>query len=110
MPWYYLHEATTGRLVSVTSVAPSVLPDGITSVELSLGPSNTQMWDESSRTFISRPLEVLVDRIQDLANDSVLAAVWTRLTVAQRQVLRDRLALLLGPYRLRNSNDGVNFV
>jgi hypothetical protein len=66
------------------------------------------MWDETTTSFVDRPAKVLIDRLQDLTDDPALAAVWTRLTVAQRTVLRNRLVALLGSQRIRGSSEPVN--
>lgn len=100
MTWYCYYD-DTGRLVSQGSL-DTPAPDGLTRLELPAKPPDSQMWDESTRSFVPRPAKVLVDRLQDLADDPELVAVWQQLTVAQRQVLRDRLGRLLGQYRYRN--------
>lgn len=110
MAWTAVYESATGRLESVGQIVADPLPVGFEAVVLPGRPESGEMWDAGTRWFVSRPIEVLIDRIQDLTNDPVLAAVWTRLTVSQRQVLRDRLIGLLGPYRLRSPNHGVDFV
>ena len=63
---------------------------------------DTVMWSSTSRNWIARPQKVLVDRVQELVDDPSLSAVWSRLTVAQRNVLVNRLRQMLGRERFRN--------
>jgi hypothetical protein len=66
-------------------------------------------WDRGTASWTTIITPTVVDRVlDDLANDAVLVAVWQRLTVAQRDVLRSRLALLLGRRRYRYANDPVD--
>lgn len=106
--WYAVYEETTGSLRSLTTVAPTGLASGLTAKTLADGPDASRLWDEALLDWRPRPAEVLSDRLQDLVNDPVLSAVWTRLTVAQRQTLRDRLVALLGPRRWRQQAEPVD--
>lgn len=105
--WFYVYEDATGRLLSETD--QEVIPgSGRSVVSRAVRADASVMWDEVSRAFVARPPKVLADRLQDLVDDPVLAAVWTRLTVAQRTTLRNRLVALLGSQRMRGSGEPVN--
>jgi hypothetical protein len=105
--WFYIYDIATGRLLSETDTAPQ-LAGGRAAVERASRAESTVMWDETTTSFVDRPAKVLIDRLQDLTDDPALAAVWTRLTVAQRTVLRNRLVALLGSQRMRGSEAPVN--
>lgn len=105
--WFYVVEDATGRLLSETDQEVAA-GSGRSVVSRPERADSSVMWDEVSRAFIPRPPKVLVDRIADLEGDSVLSAVWTRLTTAQRTALRNRLGALLGSQRLRGSGEPVN--
>lgn len=108
MAWTAIFDQASGRLISVGDVVGS-LPSGVSTLTLA-GPPDlaTQMWDETSRSFVSRPAKVFVDRIQDLADDPVLSTVWSRLTAAQRTTLRNRLVTLLGKYRFHSTSSSTD--
>jgi hypothetical protein len=108
MPWFAVYESGTGRLVSVAQTVADPLPAGLAAAELGQRPADSQMWDTTTRTFVARPAKVIVDRLQDLADDPELSAVWTRLTATQRTALRNRLIRLLGQYRFRSQATGVD--
>lgn len=106
--WFYLYETATGRLLSEASESPTP-GAGQAVVSRPDRADSSVMWDAATASFVARPAKVLVDRVQDLADDPVLSAVWTRLTAAQRTALRNRLAALLGSQRMRGSGEQVNF-
>lgn len=108
MPWYAVVEKATGRLESVGTVVASPLPSSLEALQLAGEPDASQVWDQASRSFKPRPAVVMVDRLTDLDADPALSTVWSRLTVAQKAALRDRLGLLLGPRRYRQQSEGVN--
>lgn len=107
--WHYLYETATGRLLSEAEadVAPTTVA-GVTVLSRAARAADTEMWDPATFAFVARPAKVLVDRLDDLNNDPDLAAVWTRLTVAQRTALRNRLVRLLGYRRYRGSGEPVD--
>jgi hypothetical protein len=109
MAWYAVYEEATGRLRSLGQVVADPLPAGLVAASLdSLPDLKNRVWDDVARGFVNRPPEVLVDRLQDLVDDPLLGAVWSRLTVAQRQALRERLVRLLGPRRWRIPTEPVD--
>jgi hypothetical protein len=108
LPWHAVIDDATGRLVSLGQVVADPLPAGLVAQDLPGRPADSQMWDEATRSFVPRPPKVLVDRIQDLADDPALVAVWTRLTAVQRTALRNRLVQLLGPHRFRSQSTPVD--
>ena len=105
MACYALYETTTGRLRSLGSVVVDPVPDGMSVLLVGENPPDANvMWDEATRSFISRPAKVLVDRLQDFASQPGVVDFWQSLTNAQRVALRDALIKLLGPERWRNQN------
>lgn len=108
MPWSAVYRTTDGRLESLTTTVPTGLSAPLAAKQLAAGPDPSLLWDETVADWKPRPAEVLADRLQDLADDPVLSTVWSRLTVAQRQTLRDRLAALLGPRRWRRPAEPVD--
>ena len=108
MSFWVVFETATGRLVSTGSVLAEPLPAGLTATDLGARPADTLMWDAATRTHVARPAKVLVDRLQDLIDDPVLAEVWSRLTANQRTILRNRVVALLGRQRWRVVTETVN--
>lgn len=109
MAWHYLYETATGRLVSEAEAdAAPVVPAGLSVLSRPDRVSASEMWDAATLGFVARPVKVIVDRLDDLANDAELSAVWTRLTAAQRTALRNRLIRLLGYRRFRGSGEPVD--
>lgn len=106
--WYYLYDLATGRLLSEASDPPQPAV-GQAVVSRATRADSSVMWDAVTAAFVARPPKVILDRIDDLNNDPNLSAVWTRLTVAQRTVLRNRLIALLGYRRFRGSGEPVDF-
>ena len=108
MPWTAIFDSATGRLLSVGDILGDI-PAGAATLVLAGEPDlRTQVWDEASRSFISRPAKVLVDRIQELRDDPVLSAVWTRLTANQQTALRNRLVAFVGGMRFRSPSEPTN--
>ena len=101
MAWFCYFETVSGRLVSHGSVPTVPTPGDLTVVDVGSRPTDSLMWDEATRAWVARPAKVLVDRLQDLADDPELSAVWTQLTPTQRTALRNRLIRLFGRYRWR---------
>lgn len=109
MAWHYLYETASGRLVSEAEAdAAPVVPAGLSVLSRPSRAADAEMWDPGTFAFVARPAKVLVDRLDDLASDAELAAVWTRLTVTQRTALRNRLVRLLGYRRYRGSGEPVD--
>ena len=107
MAWYYLYDAATGRLISECTEEPGARA-GVAVATRGSRCADGEMWDEATRSFVARPAKVLVDRIVDLENDPALSAVWSRLTVTQRQTLKTRLGRLLGRHRFRHPDAPVD--
>jgi hypothetical protein len=102
MAWYAVCRDVDGELISIGTVLAEPMPEGMVALEQAQRPdAATQIWDRTLRVFVARPEPARADRVQDLADDPDLSAVWQRLTVTQRQTLRDRLVRLLGPHRYR---------
>jgi hypothetical protein len=108
--WYTLYDTATGALRAHTSEQglPSPALPGVTVVPH--GPARQDQgnrWNVATRAWVAIPPEVLVDRLQDLANSAYMAEVWTRLTVAQRTKLRKAFVWLLGARRYRQQTEEV---
>lgn len=69
------------------------------------------MWDPPTRTVISRPPKVLIDRLADIINDPRFAAdflvVWNALSATRKNQLRNGLIRLLGGQRYRNPGEDL---
>lgn len=106
MACFALYETATGRLHSLGHIVVDPLPDGMSVLLVGDNPPDPSvMWDETTLSFIPRPAKVLVDRLQDFANQPGVIDFWKSLTVNQRNALRAALVQLLGPKRWRNAND-----
>lgn len=103
--WAALYRTDTGALVSVGTVVTGELPPGTAVLPLADRPSDSEMWDESSRTFVPRPAKVLVDRMDDLIDDPEFAPLWASLNTGRRSRMRAVLARLLGRRRYRAAGE-----
>lgn len=101
MAWFVIVNRDTGDPVSFCDAIPDDLPPLLfEAVELPRHPQAGEVYDPATRKVTGNG-KTLIDRVQDLADDVDLTAVWLRLTATQRTVLRTRLARLLGPARWR---------
>ncbi|KKL63176.1 hypothetical protein LCGC14_2177730 [marine sediment metagenome] len=107
MAWFAIYETATGRLESVATVVANPLPPGLT--KKNLGPSkppDSEMWDEATTSFVSRPLKILVDRFdEDLLTHVEFIQfqnVYNGLNPGQRKQVRDDLIIWIGLERFRN--------
>jgi hypothetical protein len=108
--WFTLYETATGILRGHTSEAglPSPIPAQFTVVAHGAARQDQgNRWNVATRTWVAIPPEVLVDRLQDLANHPYMAEVWQRLTAAQRTKLRKAMVWLLGSKRYRQPTEEV---
>ena len=106
--WYTLHR--DGTLLGHTSEQglPPTIPDGVTII--AHGPARQDQgnrWDAATRTWVAIPPDVLIDRLQDMAQHPYLSNVWSRLTAAQRTQLRRAMVWLLGTKRYRQPTEEV---
>jgi len=112
LAWYYIYYEDTGRMASETTFPPPPLPGNLAyltrETRADLG---VEMWDETARNFVPRPVPVILDRLMDLVNDAAYASdfrtAWNGLTAANKTRLRDALIRLLGPYRYRESTQPI---
>lgn len=109
MSWFAVYRIDTGGLVSVGS---SVVTDselatrGLAKKVFADRPDQGDVeWDERTKDFVPLPPRVFNDRVDDFIADSDVARVWSSLTVAQQDALRDGLITLLGNERLRNPTE-----
>lgn len=112
MAWYAYIRTSNGDLVSLGTNL--VVPDDLDIVPtlLAIDPTDPAwMYDQTTRTFISRPAKVLRDRLDDITSDPIftdnLVALWNTLNAANRTRLRNGLILLLGRHRFRNVSESV---
>lgn len=107
MTWYAVHDGN-GRLVSVGEVLTDNLPADLTAVQLQAAPDfRSSMWDEATRSFVARPMPVLIDRLDDLRAMAGVQALWNSLNATQRQTLANALIALLGGARYRKASQSV---
>lgn len=108
MTWFAVYEIATGRLKSVATVVADPLPPGLAKKNLGANlPPDTEMWDESTLTYVPRPIKVLVDRFdEDLLTHVEFIQfqnVFNGLNPGQRKQVRDDLITWLGEARIRNA-------
>jgi len=110
MAWYAVHDAVSGRLISVGQVVADPMPLDRVALLLLDRPADTQVWDEALRQFVARPAKVPVDRLQDLVTNPDYAefkTAYDALSAANRQRLIDALTRLLGHERYRAVGEPV---
>lgn len=105
--WYVVYRSTDGVLIGCGTSVADPLPPGSIVRQYASRPDQDAHWDTGSREWIANIPEVLVDRLQDIANHSSLATAWSRLTTAQRTAMRRYIVWLLGNRRYRHQNDDV---
>jgi hypothetical protein len=112
MAWYVAYDTATGRLESESDTEIAART-GKTVLQLADRPNinaNGVMWDESTRTFIARPLKVLIDRLEDIQTNPNFAdfmTAYNTLSAANKTRLRNMVIRLLGSRRWRNQNEPV---
>ena len=107
MTWFAVHEIATGRLESVGTIIVDPLPPGLATKNLGANrPPDDEMWDESSLTYVLRPIKTLVDRFDDDLLTHVefvqFQNVYNGLNPGQKKQVRDDLITWLGTQRFRN--------
>lgn len=109
--WRAYYETATGKLISVGSVWPEVSPPGISFIESDVPiDMSTKMWDESSRSFVSRPAKVLIDRWNDLLTNpfySDFQAVYNSLNASRKALIRNELVKWAGKARYRAPGNSI---
>lgn len=113
--WYAIFDIVTGRLLSLTTVQPQTLPDGLGIVTVGTTyPVDTHMWDDATRAFVPRQASAPVDRLDDLDTAvtfaELRAAIAGITNVTQRQTLiaalRTCVGRFLGGQRWRDQSEG----
>jgi hypothetical protein len=106
--WYTLYTTSSGVCRGHTSIQP-VTPDPSMTVRADAQRMDQAfLWNTVTRAWdIPRPVPVLVDRLQDIANHPFAAELWSRLTAAQRIKLRQLLVWLLASKRFRQQLETV---
>ena len=107
--WYAVYEVAIGRLVSEGTVVATPLPPGLAFKAISR-PDDSTVWNPTSLDYIQKPPVLMADRVADFAEDSAVKLVLLKLSLGDRQTLRDALAALLGRYRFRFTDQpkGIN--
>ena len=109
--WYALYDTTTGELLSMGTDVPT--PPAGTDYTV-VGDwqmyDEVVIWDSTLRIFVQKPLDFVIDRVDDMLGDSTLTAVWAALSSDQSIALQQRIALLLGPFRYRFAFQGVDII
>lgn len=105
MPWYYLYDNVTGRLLSESSREPEQLRPGAAVLERENRRTQSEIWDESVHSFVAAPPALaLVDRLTDLQVDPDYARIWASLSDRDQQSLESLFDKMLGGYRYRGSD------
>lgn len=77
MPWFLVIETATGRLVSQGSVAAAQPPPGLEIRQTPSKPSDSEMWDETTQSFIPRPAKTVRDRFKEFMNSQDISGMNT---------------------------------
>ena len=108
MTWYSIYVTATGELRGHTSIQPTGLPGTMATATHANRMDQTMRWNPTTKAWDTPiPVPVLVDRLQDLAGHPYAATVWSQLTVAQRQKLRQIMVWLMGSRRYRQVTEDV---
>ena len=98
--WFAIYEEANGRLESLGTIKASPLPPGLAFKLFSVKPSDEDMWDEATLSFVPRPPKVLVDRFDnDLLNNPKFKGfreVYDSLPKADQNKIRKVIRTLLG--------------
>lgn len=105
--WTAIYRTSDGVLLGCGTVLPDRLPVGTSTKVYPSRPDQGTRWDPAALDFVPIPPPVLVDRLQDALDHPALAAVWPRLTLAQRVALRRWLVWVLGGRRYREPGEEV---
>lgn len=106
----FFYETATGRLISIGDDDP-LLPNGVNVVDVPNYDVNVHMWDQATRSVISRPPKVLRDRLVDILTDPRFTddfiTMWNALNATRRTQLRNGLIRLLGSQRWRTGGEDL---
>jgi hypothetical protein len=111
MSWYTLNVTATGECKGHTSVQPDPLKTApsLTTITHSNRLDQNFLWNTASRAWdIPKPIPVLVDRLQDIADIPFMAEIWTTLSAAQRTKLRKLIVWLIASRRYRQQLEAVS--
>jgi hypothetical protein len=109
--WHVLLNKTSGNIESVFSGTPT--PEQLSRFDvIDVGDTKPNFavvyWDNTLRTFMPRPLQQFVDRLDDLAANPDWQTINNRLTAGQRPLLRNLMTRMLGNRRMRLSDEPVD--
>lgn len=116
--WYAIHDTDTGRLRSLGTVLPGMLPAGLTVLELgdTRPDMDGLMWDAATRALVARPAPaLLIDRLDDIQDAPAFlelrAAIAGISNASQRTALttalRTCLIRFIGRHRWRKASEPV---
>ncbi len=115
--WYLFIRNDNGDLVSEGSIVPANIDTAVYEVrDVGTRPDWTVVaWNPSLKTLYTRPLPILIDRLDDIQArflaDADFAAVWGPLSTSRKAQLKTGvmrvLAQLIGSLRFRQENDRV---
>lgn len=111
MAWFAVVEKATDKLKSLGTVLTDIIPPELEVILLVNKPLDSEMWDETTRTFIPRPLKILVDRFnEDLLTHVEFVQfqnVYNKLNPGQQKQVRNDLIKWLGNRRFRNNTSSI---
>jgi len=95
MAWFAVYEKATGRLVSTGTVVADPLDPELEKVALAARPDfSAQDWDPGTKALVTKA--PAATRVEMLVGDSAVAAMLSKLTLAERIALRQKLDDLFG--------------
>lgn len=94
MPRWAVYDNATGRMVSESALQPTNLPAGLATKQIPDSDAGV-MWDEATRSMVTRPPKVIVDRLSKLQADPR----FTSFNTTQRQRILDLLNEFFGDVR-----------
>ena len=95
MAWFAVYEKATGRLVSTGTVVADPLDPELEKVALAARPDfSAQDWDPAAKVLVAKA--AATSRVDMLVGDGAVAAMLSKLTLAERIALRQKLDDLFG--------------
>lgn len=92
MPWYYLYDEKSGRLVSETDVTPTDLPAGLAVLERADRLDHrVEMWDDAGGVTARPPKPPPKTAYQAFSEKPEVAAVLAKLSAADLDVIEEAM-------------------
>lgn len=76
MAWFVIFENATGRLESIGQIVADdrqLQSRGLVKAAIQNPPADNEMWDETSRSFVARPAQVIRDKLDDVLADPLIS-------------------------------------